>query len=113
VFGMTFKENCRDIRNSKVIDIVRELQGYGCQVHIHDPIADSEQCLHEYGLSLTPWDELPEASAIIAAVAHKEYAEGRIEKLLEKVIAGGIFADVKSAFDADAICAAGVRLWRL
>jgi UDP-N-acetyl-D-galactosamine dehydrogenase len=113
VLGMTFKENCRDIRNSKVIDVVRELQSYGCQVHIHDPIADSEECQHEYGLSLTPWDELPKASAIIAAVAHKEYAEEQIERLLDKLIAGGIFADVKSAFDPGAICAAGVRLWRL
>ena len=113
VLGMTFKENCRDIRNSKVIDVVRELQSYGCQVHIHDPIADTEECQHEYGLSLTPWDELPKASAIIAAVAHKEYAEEQIEKLLEKLMGGGIFADVKSAFDSDAICAAGVRLWRL
>jgi UDP-N-acetyl-D-glucosamine/UDP-N-acetyl-D-galactosamine dehydrogenase len=113
VLGMTFKENCRDIRNSKVIDVVHELQSYGCCVHIHDPIADSEECRHEYGLSLTPWDELPRASAIIAAVAHKAYTDERVEALMEKLVPGGVFADVKSAFDRDAISNSGVRLWRL
>ena len=113
LLGMTFKENCPDMRNSKVIDVVRELQSYGCQVHVHDPIADLEECQHEYGLNLTPWNELPQASAIIAAVVHKEYAEERVEKLLEKLVVGGVFTDVKSAFDPEVICAAGAHLWRL
>jgi UDP-N-acetyl-D-galactosamine dehydrogenase len=113
VLGMTFKENCRDIRNSKVIDVVRELGSYGCRIHIHDPIADSEECIHEYGIGLTKWEELPRASAIVAAVAHKEYAEMGVAKITEKLLPGGIFADVKCAYDSDAIHAAGARLWRL
>ena len=113
VLGMTFKENCRDIRNSKVIDVVRELQSYGCRVHIHDPIANSEECQHEYGVNLTPWNELPQSRAVIAAVAHKEYADMGTSTLLEKLLPGGIFADIKSAHDPEAIRSAGARLWRL
>lgn len=113
ILGITFKENCPDVRNSKVIDVVRELESYGCRVHIHDPIADSRECQHEYGLGLTEWDALPRASAVVAAVAHKQYAEIGLGNLLKKLVAGGIFADVKSTYDRDAILAAGVSLWRL
>jgi len=113
VLGMTFKENCRDLRNSKVIDVVRELQSYGCRVHIHDPLADSAECEHEYGVSLTPWEELPRGSALIAAVAHREYAALGPAKLVEKLVPGGIFADVKSAYDPDEVLATGAKLWRL
>ena len=67
VLGMTFKENCPDLRNSKVIDVVRELRSFGADVRVHDPIADSAECEHEYGVALTPWDQLPQAAAIVAA----------------------------------------------
>ena len=72
-------------------------------MHIHDPIADSDECQHEYGIGLTPWDELPKSRALIAAVAHKEYPNMGLAALLTKLLPGGIFADVKSAYDADAI----------
>ena len=75
VLGMTFKENCPDIRNSKVIDVVRELQSFGANVHVHDPIADSARVQARVRRRLTEWDALPQASAIVAAVSHKEYAE--------------------------------------
>jgi len=113
VLGMTFKENCPDIRNSKVIDVVRELQSFGARVLVHDPIADSAECEHEYGVSLTAWDELPQASAIVAAVSHKEYADLGLKRLVEKLLPGGVFADVKSAFAVSELLAAGVRPWRL
>jgi UDP-N-acetyl-D-galactosamine dehydrogenase len=67
VLGMTFKEDCPDLRNSKVIDVIHELQSFGVKVHVHDPIADSDECRHEYGIGLTEWEELPESAAIIAA----------------------------------------------
>ena len=113
VLGMTFKENCRDLRNSKVIDVVRELQSFGCNVHAHDPIADSGECEHEYGIPLTPWDKLPKACAVIAAVAHADYKAMGLESILTKLQPGGIFADVKCAYDPAAITASGARLWRL
>src|SRR5574337_16436 len=67
VLGLTFKENCPDLRNSKVIDVIRELRSFGCRVHVHDAVAASAEAEHEYGVSLTPWDELPRASAVVAA----------------------------------------------
>jgi UDP-N-acetyl-D-glucosamine/UDP-N-acetyl-D-galactosamine dehydrogenase len=113
VLGMTFKENCPDIRNSKVIDVVRELQSFGADVLVHDPIASSDECRHEYGVALTDWDALPKASAIVAAVSHKDYAEMGVEGLLRKLVPGGVFADVKSAYDPQVLQAAGARPWRL
>jgi UDP-N-acetyl-D-galactosamine dehydrogenase len=113
VLGLTFKENCGDLRNSKVIDIIRELQAYGVDVHVTDPTADPEEALHEYGVRLTPWDGLPRADAIVAAVAHREYAELSVADLGRKLVKGGAFIDVKAAFDGAALQAAGYRLWRL
>ena len=113
VLGLTFKENCGDLRNSKVIDIIRELQSYGVEVHVTDALADPEEALHEYGVRLERWDDLPRADAIVAAVAHREYAELGVEALGRKVVAGGAFIDVKAAFDPQAIRGAGLRLWRL
>jgi len=113
VLGMTFKEDCPDIRNSKVIDVVRELQSFGARVLVHDPLADSAECEHEYGMTLTDWDALPQASAIVAAVSHKEYAQMGVDGLLRKLVPGGVFADVKSAYDPAMLQAAGARPWRL
>ena len=113
VLGMTFKENCPDLRNSKVIDVVRELQSYGIEVLVHDPIADSKECEHEYGIALTAWEELPQASAIVAAVSHRQYFDMGLERLSEKLLPGGVFADVKSLHNADVLREAGFRVWRL
>ena len=113
VLGLTFKENCGDLRNSKVIDIIRELKSYGVDVHVSDPLADPEEAMHEYGVRLEHWDDLPRADAIVAAVAHREYAELGVEALGRKLVEGGAFIDVKAAFDPRAIRAAGLRLWRL
>ncbi len=113
VLGMTFKENCPDIRNSKVIDVVRELQSYGADVRVHDPLADSAECEHEYGVALTAWDDLPQAAAIVAAVSHSAYAEMGVAGVLSKLRPGGVFVDVKSAYDPAALQAAGVHVWRL
>lgn len=113
VLGMTFKENCPDLRNSKVIDVVRELQSFGAKVHVHDPIADSAECEHEYGIALTEWEALPKACAIVAAVSHAEYAQMGVPALAAKLVKGGVFTDVKCAYDPAAIKATGAKLWRL
>jgi UDP-N-acetyl-D-galactosamine dehydrogenase len=113
VLGLTFKENCPDLRNSKVIDVIHELQSYGCKVHVHDPVAASAEAEHEYGVQLEHWDVLPMADAIIAAVAHSEYLEMPLPKLLGKLSPGGVFSDVKSSYNPAALLEAGVRLWRL
>ncbi|MEW6132423.1 MAG: nucleotide sugar dehydrogenase [Pseudomonadota bacterium] len=114
VLGLTFKENCSDLRNSKVADLVRELQEYGCEVAVHDPVADPAEARHEYGIELTPWHDLPAgADAIVAAVAHRHYRDMPLGDLLGRLSAEGVFIDVKSSFDAAAIRSAGHRLWRL
>ncbi len=113
VLGLTFKENCPDLRNSKVIDVIRELQSFGCTVHVHDPVAESAEAEHEYGVSLTAWDALPRSAAVVAAVAHTEYSEMGVARICEKLVPGGVFTDVKSAYDQVAIEATGARVWRL
>ena len=113
VLGLTFKENCGDLRNSKVIDIIRELQTYGVEVHVTDAQADPEEAMHEYGVKLVPWDQLPRADAIVAAVSHQEYASLSMEDLGKKLVKGGAFIDVKAAFSQPALAAAGYRVWRL
>ena len=114
VLGLTFKENCPDLRNSKVVDLIRELQSFGCEVSVHDPIAAPEEAQHEYGLTLTPWHALPsEADAIVAAVAHRQYLNMPLADILAKLKPGGVFTDVKSAYDPVAIRTAGHTLWRL
>ena len=113
LLGLTFKENCADIRNTKVIDIVHELESYGVEVFLHDPVADPDEAKHEYGVTLMSWEELPQADAIILAVAHNEYIQMDLKKLLSKVIHGGSFIDVKAKFDRSALEADGFRVWRL
>jgi len=113
VLGFTFKENCPDLRNSKVADVVRELMDYGCDVSVHDPIAQPLDAVHEYGIMLTKWEELPEADAIIAAVAHREYLNMPLNKILSKLNHGGVFVDVKSAYEQNAIESSGYKFWRL
>ncbi|MDO8989431.1 MAG: nucleotide sugar dehydrogenase [Sideroxyarcus sp.] len=113
VLGLTFKENCADIRNTKVVDIIHELESYGVEVYLHDPVADAQEAKHEYGVDLLPWEELPQADGIIVAVAHNEYANMPLTQLLGKVAQGGCFIDVKSKFDQVALEKSGMRVWRL
>jgi len=114
VLGLTFKENCPDLRNSKVADLVRELADYGCDVSVHDPIAEAPEAQHEYGIALKQWGDLPcDADVIVAAVAHRQFAHMPLSDLLRPLKQGGLFVDVKSAYDPAAIAAAGLQLWRL
>ena len=113
VLGLTFKEDCPDLRNSKVIDIITELKSYGVDVHVHDPIAEASEAEHEYGVTLRSWNDLPQADAIVAAVAHKEFVNKPMKEFLTKIKSGGAFVDVKSQFDPAAVKDAGFSLWRL
>jgi UDP-N-acetyl-D-glucosamine/UDP-N-acetyl-D-galactosamine dehydrogenase len=113
VLGMTFKENCPDLRNSKVIDVVNELTSFGANVFVHDPIADSAECEHEYGTRLTEWEALPKSCAVVAAVSHDEYRTLGLKSIAGKLVRGGVFVDVKSVYDPAEIDALGLRSWRL
>ncbi len=113
VLGLTFKEDCPDLRNSKVIDIVRELQGYGLTVQVHDPLADPDEAQHEYGLKLVPWDKLKPAQAVIAAVSHAEYKRLTPKDMALLCWSKPLLVDVKGAYDRPRFEAAGFKVWRL
>jgi len=113
VLGLTFKEDVPDTRNSRVIDIIRELEAFGLNVQIHDPLADAADAKHEYGVTLTKFEELRPADAIVLAVAHKTYVASGwslIQNLLNG--GGGLVLDVKMKLDRSSR-PSGIELWRL
>ncbi|MFM7329154.1 MAG: nucleotide sugar dehydrogenase, partial [Bacteroidota bacterium] len=101
VLGITFKENCPDIRNSRVVDVIRELQSFGINVHVHDPHADPEEVKHEYGLDMIG---VPDRTytAIVLAVAHKEFQSLDLKGL---ATADTVIFDVKGILEKDQITA--------
>ena len=113
VLGITFKEDVPDLRNSKVVDIVNELQSFGIRVAVHDPVAHAADAEREYGIRLVGWQELPRADALIVAVAHRAFLALPIEQLASKLAPGGCFIDVKSRFERERLAAAGFNSWRL
>ena len=113
ILGLTFKEDCPDLRNSKVIDIIRELSDYGLTLQICDPLANAAEALHEYGVELTQFDALKPACAVVAAVAHKEYRQLSTAQICGMMPTSPVLIDVKGMYDRNSFETAGVRLWRL
>ncbi len=113
VLGLTFKEDCPDLRNSRVVDIVRELDSYGIQVLVHDPMADAGEAQHHYGIALHQWDAVKELDALIIAVGHRVYREKPLGEYLGKLTASGCLIDVKSILDIEEVRKSGVGFWRL
>ena len=113
ILGLTFKENCPDLRNSRVVDIVAELQEYCCEVVVHDPMADPQEAQEEYGITLSAWDSLSGCKAVILAVPHAQYLQLAVEELGAILDDGGTLIDIKSVLDRQGVEAAGLSLWRL
>lgn len=113
VLGLTFKEDVPDLRNSKVVDIIRELEDYGVNVQVHDPTVEPEAAKREYGVALRSWDDLEPADAVVVAVAHEFYRELPVERLVEITGQNPVLVDVKGIFDPEEARAAGLRPWRL
>jgi UDP-N-acetyl-D-galactosamine dehydrogenase len=113
VLGLTFKEDCPDIRNTKVVDVIQELEDYGIQVQISDPLADHLEAKHEYNIQLTPFNQLKPAAAIILAVAHREYREMAVSNLLSLMRDNPVLIDVKGLHSSLECIKNGIRLWRL
>jgi UDP-N-acetyl-D-galactosamine dehydrogenase len=113
VLGLTFKENCPDVRNSKVVDIVRELREFGVETFVHDPTADPVEALNQYDLRLRPWEDLPAADALILAVAHSRFLALPSSSYMQKIVRRGCFIDVKSVFDPAPFRKEGLQVWRL
>jgi UDP-N-acetyl-D-galactosamine dehydrogenase len=118
ILGLTFKENCPDTRNSKVVDIVNRLKEFEIDPIITDNWADSDVAKREYGISLTPWNEVPKADCVIVAVGHKEYRNMSVmelKDLFKPELADGekVLIDVKSLYRMDELKASEMRFWRL
>ena len=114
VLGLTFKENVPDLRNSKVPDIIKELQEYGVQVMVHDPLAEPEEAVVEYGLHLCDWSGLKDADGVILAVAHRVYLEMGQQRIVSLLRSGqqGVVVDVKSVLDRTSL-PKHIAYWRL
>jgi UDP-N-acetyl-D-galactosamine dehydrogenase len=114
VLGFTFKENCPDTRNTKVIDIITELREYGINPMVCDPVADAQEAEHLYNIKFTPLSNLKELDALIVAVAHTEFQQFSLEDL-DSCFAGAqkVIVDVKSLFDRQQLEQAGYSYWSL
>jgi len=113
VLGLTFKEDCPDLRNSKVIDIIRELQDYGINVQVCDPLADPVESMSEYGISLIPYEELKISEALIVAVAHRQYRELSVNNLCSLMTDVPLLIDVKGVYGRADLAKSGIKTWRL
>ena len=114
ILGLTFKENCPDIRNSKVVDLIRELESWNVTVGVSDPWADPDEVMHEYGLTLVDASLLEGLSAVIVAVGHNEFRDMDVSEFRKFCAAdGAVFGDLKSIYDRQSLCDAGFDVFRL
>ena len=113
VFGVTFKENCADIRNSQVFDLIRELRSFGVTINLVDPLADSDDVFNESGLILTPMDELSPTPVCILAVPHDEFLRRSFTWLHCLIEKPGLLIDVKSVYRRDAEKIRHLKYWSL
>jgi UDP-N-acetyl-D-galactosamine dehydrogenase len=113
VLGLTFKEDCPDLRNSRVIDLIRELRSFGVTVQVCDPVADPAEAVREYGITLAPLAELAPANGVIVAVAHAAFAELGAPDYLKLMAGRPVLIDVKGVCDRTGFKAEGIDLWRL
>ena len=114
ILGITFKENCSDIRNSRVIDIINGLKAFGVHPIVHDPIANRQEVYEEYGIELFDWEAIPLVSSIIIAVSHEKYKNYSPEEYCKKIDKEiGVIIDVKSILKQESFSGSGVTVWRL
>jgi UDP-N-acetyl-D-galactosamine dehydrogenase len=113
IFGLTFKENVPDLRNSRVPDIIRELHQFGLVPLVHDPMADAHEAGEEYGVQFTPLAEFPQLDAVILAVPHRQYLVEDAREILDLLKPGGVIVDVKAALEVDNPGLSGHLVWSL
>ena len=117
ILGLTFKENCPDTRNSKVDDIIKQLNKYGIEPTVVDPWASERDAMHEYGVKLTPIAEVADADCVIVAVAHNEFKALGLDKIKTFFKNGPdgekVLIDVKGLYKVDELKASGLLWWRL
>jgi len=113
ILGLTFKENCPDLRNSKVGDVIDEFKSYGVELLVHDPMADMKEAQKYYNVGLCNWNDLVDLDAIVLCVGHREYQALSIDDYRNMLNPGAVLMDVKAACDVTEFKQAGINLWRL
>ena len=113
VLGITFKEDCPDIRNSKVVDLIKEFEKWGVEVVVTDPYANSDEVFDEYGLKLSSIENFPLVDALVVAVSHKKYRELNFDQLRKLFKSNKpVLADLKAIYDKDNAASKGFTLFR-
>jgi UDP-N-acetyl-D-galactosamine dehydrogenase len=113
VLGLTFKENCPDLRNSKVIDIIDELREYCCEVLVHDALADPAEAQAEYGIEFCEMQNVKNCQAVILAVPHTQYLQLSVAEFGNMMDEGATLIDIKAVLNRDELKSAGLNVWRL
>ena len=113
VLGLTFKENCNDLRNSKVADVIFQLKKNHFDVYTHDPLASKEIALNEYEIKLSSWKDIPKVDMIVLAVSHKNYKKLGLNKITQKLNNFGVFLDIKSNYSKEKLNKLGFKYWCL
>ena len=118
ILGLTFKENCPDTRNSKVVDIIRRLREYDILPVVTDEWAEPDVAREAYGVELTKWEDLPKADCVIVAVGHKQYRSMSMRQLKslfreDRKDAEKVLIDVKGLYQVRDLKASGLKWWRL
>ncbi|MHC4392114.1 MAG: nucleotide sugar dehydrogenase [Planctomycetota bacterium] len=112
VLGLSFKENVADVRNTRVIDVVRELEGYGVSVFVHDPVVDPAAAEREHGVSLVGLDRFERLDGLILAVPHRAFVQAGVQDLTAGLAEDGVLIDVRSSLDRGTV-PASLRYWSL
>jgi UDP-N-acetyl-D-galactosamine dehydrogenase len=117
ILGLTFKENCPDIRNSKVVDIIKELNSFGIKPLVVDPWADANEAEKEYGLKMSKIDDISDSDCIVVAVAHNEFKNLNIDDI-KKCFKytepdKNVLIDIKGIYSIDSLKNSGLKWWRL
>ena len=113
VLGLTFKEDCPDLRNSRVPDIITELEQFGCTVQVHDPLCDPEEVQQEYGITLLDESDLLPAHAVVLAVSHQGYLNWSLEQWINVLISGCVFMDIQGKMQTNLLISEGYIIWKL
>ena len=113
ILGLTFKEDCADLRNSRVIDIIEELESYAIHPIVHDPLADAKEAKSFFNINLSPMEEITNLDAVIIAVGHQLYKNLPLDKLINHLNPNGCIIDIKSILDVSEVKKSGINYWRL
>ena len=113
ILGITFKENCADVRNTRIVDIIRELAEYEMDVRVVDPVADADEAQREYGVQLCGMQDVGDADAVVVAVAHEAFRKLDLSRIASLQRGTPVLVDVKGIYDMDAAKDAGFVYWRL